>query len=154
MNIEEFLKSTRIIVDDCCLYDWKIKITDTKRRLGSCNYTKKELNFSKNLILNNSREEIRDTVLHECAHAIAGHGAWHWYKWKICALKIWLQNPQTCNTTANQAEWKYKMQCAGCGEIYHFYKKVSKLNKACYNCCKKHFGWKYHEKFKLIPLNF
>ena len=38
--------------------------------------------------LEGSEEQIRDTVLHEIAHAIAGHGAGHGPLWKATARRI------------------------------------------------------------------
>jgi len=73
------------------LESWCISFDNAKRRAGVCKMSSKEISFSVSHIENNSIEIIRDTILHEFAHAIAfemyGH-AGHGQPWKNIAQKI------------------------------------------------------------------
>ena len=78
---------------------WQFQWDHAKLRLGSCNYTYKTITLSKWYMLGLSKKEIKDTILHEIAHALVGpcnefkengrravapHGA----EWKAMAKKI------------------------------------------------------------------
>lgn len=78
---------------------WQFQWDHAKLRLGSCNYTYKTITLSKWYMLGLSKAEIKDTILHEIAHALVGpcnefkpngrravspHGA----EWKAMAEKI------------------------------------------------------------------
>jgi len=68
------------------LAKWQVSFDNAKRRAGVCRVSTKEISLSKHHISNNSIDVIKDTILHEFAHAIAyeiysesGHGI-HWKK--------------------------------------------------------------------------
>lgn len=68
---------------------WKAKInTRASRRLGCCSYQKKTLDISGWHVDNGTEEAIRDTMLHEIAHAIAGHTAGHGVEWQNVCRRI------------------------------------------------------------------
>ena len=73
------------------LDSWSISFDNAKRRAGVCKMSQKEISFSVSHIENNSIEIIKDTILHEFAHAIAyelyGHTG-HGQPWKKIARKI------------------------------------------------------------------
>ncbi len=73
------------------LAEWQVVFDNSKRRAGLCKMTEKRVSFSRNHIETNSLGVLRDTILHEFAHAIAyvehrdiGHGV----LWKSVAKKI------------------------------------------------------------------
>jgi len=73
------------------LSHWRVTLDNAKRRAGICRLSCKEISISRNHILNNDELMLRDTVLHEFAHAIAyelygetGHGK----QWKQVAVRI------------------------------------------------------------------
>lgn len=77
-----------------CLRDhgltgWTFAWDHAKRRLGSCRYQDKRITLSRHFVAHNRHrhDQIRDTILHEAAHALAwthhgekGHGP-HWRAW-------------------------------------------------------------------------
>ena len=73
------------------LESWNISFDNAKRRAGMCKMSTKEISLSVSHIENNDIDVIKDTILHEFAHAIAfelfsdtGHG----HQWKMIARKI------------------------------------------------------------------
>jgi len=68
---------------------WTVKITNTKRVLGSCNSSKKILSLSKHHIKHSTDTEIEDTIKHEIAHALANNlyaeNVGHDKRWKAVA---------------------------------------------------------------------
>jgi hypothetical protein len=56
---------------------WRFRFDHARRRFGCCHYGPKVIALSRPLTLLNSEPEVRDTVLHEIAHALCpgdGHG--------------------------------------------------------------------------------
>jgi predicted SprT family Zn-dependent metalloprotease len=70
---------------------WTVNYDSAKRRAGICRLAEKQISISKNHALNNDESVVKDTILHEFAHAIAyeiyketGHGK----RWKEVARLI------------------------------------------------------------------
>jgi predicted SprT family Zn-dependent metalloprotease len=57
-------------LDKWGLYDWRVGIISTKRRLGSCDINNRCINISSNHIKYSDDDAIIDTILHEIAHAL------------------------------------------------------------------------------------
>ena len=67
---------------------WKFRLDSAKRRAGACNHTTKTITLSAYLAAHYSFERMHQTMLHEVAHALAGHRAGHSTKWKAVASSI------------------------------------------------------------------
>ena len=70
------------------LNDWKFGFDLSKSRAGVCNYGPKVITLSVTFCLKATEEQIRDVILHEIAHALAGFKAAHGPKWKKIATSI------------------------------------------------------------------
>ena len=70
--------------------DWTFGVNHRKTALGLCNYTKKKI-FLSSYFLRTAKcnqTSIRNTILHEIAHALAGHKHHHDAYWKKIAIQI------------------------------------------------------------------
>jgi len=54
------------------LVGWTFKFDHARRRFGCCNFTRRTISLSRPLTFLNDDAEVRDTILHEIAHALAG----------------------------------------------------------------------------------
>jgi predicted SprT family Zn-dependent metalloprotease len=72
------------------LHDWTFKWDRAVTRYGCCHHTRKKITLSRYYVIssNISFEEIRNVILHEIAHALAGYAAGHGDEWKKAALAI------------------------------------------------------------------
>ncbi len=70
------------------LNDWIFHFDHGTRRAGCCNYRDKRISIACNLARNASDEEIRDTLLHEIAHALVGKNYNHDAVWRTKAKEI------------------------------------------------------------------
>ena len=50
---------------------WKFEFDRSKVRFGKCSYGSKTISLSRHLVELNADVEVRDTILHEIAHALA-----------------------------------------------------------------------------------
>tara|TARA_R110000824_G_scaffold342892_2_gene529368 strand:- start:129 stop:605 length:477 start_codon:yes stop_codon:yes gene_type:complete len=73
---------------------WTFAVSRGKNILGSCAYRTKTIKISKYLIQLGTDEEVRETVLHEVGHALAGGKAGHGHLWRLKCRQIGLTNPK------------------------------------------------------------
>ena len=69
------------------LSDWTFRFDHARRRFGSCRCRSKVITLSRPLTFLNEEAQVRDTILHEIAHALTsgdGHGA----RWKAKCREI------------------------------------------------------------------
>lgn len=71
----------RMHLDD----SWSFGFDNAKRRAGQCDYRAKRITVSRYLAARFDDDEIHQVLLHEVAHALAGHKAAHGAKWKRVA---------------------------------------------------------------------
>lgn len=67
---------------------WTFEFDHAKRRAGLCDYRQKRITVSRYLAARFEDDEIHQTLLHEVAHAVAGHAAAHGPEWKRVARDL------------------------------------------------------------------
>ena len=78
----------RRLMDEHGLTGWTFAFVEAKKSLGNCHFQHRVIRISRTHALEGSEEQIRDTMLHEIAHAIAGYEAGHGPLWKVTARRI------------------------------------------------------------------
>lgn len=120
MKLDDFkeLVSTPIfdelIVEYEFLKRWVIEYDNAKKRAGMCQLKGKKISVSRHHITQNGVEMVKDTLLHEFAHAIAfelyketGHGI----IWQKIALTIGAKPKATGRFNLPDAPWALVHQC-------------------------------------------
>ena len=87
-RLNEVTGMARRLMEEHGLKDWTLAFVEARRRLGDCRFQDRVIRISRAHALEGSEEQIRDTVLHEIAHAIAGPEAGHGPLWKAAARRI------------------------------------------------------------------
>src|SRR4051812_18501566 len=94
MNLHE----ARILATDLMrqhgLTGWTFHFDGARRRFGSCQPARKRITLSRALTLLNNLDQIRDTILHEIAHALTP-GDNHGDKWRAKCVEIGAR-PERC----------------------------------------------------------
>ncbi len=67
---------------------WRFSFDRAKRRAGSCKFSKKEITIAKAYAEQQERMEIKNTILHEIAHALVGSQHGHSQIWRKKAKEI------------------------------------------------------------------
>jgi predicted SprT family Zn-dependent metalloprotease len=88
MNLGDALALGRRLLDEHGLQDWSLVLDRAKRRAGVCRPGRKEIGLSGPLTALHSEAEVRDTILHEVAHALVGPRHGHDAVWRATALRI------------------------------------------------------------------
>jgi len=115
------LRATQLALDLITQHlpsEWKFAWNKRKSALGVCNYTRKTIFLSEYFVARISDEEVKDTILHEIAHALAwieyGHKG-HGWQWKRVCVRIGAK-PVRCHTgTVDNPNYRYKIKCE-CGQ--------------------------------------
>ncbi len=87
-RLKEVADRARRLMDEHGLTDWTFAFLESGRRLGDCRYRDRVIRVGRAHALEGNDAQIRDTVLHEIAHALAGPGAGHGPVWKAIARRI------------------------------------------------------------------
>src|SRR5919202_2449234 len=73
---------------------WTFAFDTAKRRAGACDYTRRRITVSRYLAAKTDEDEVRQTLLHEIAHALAGHAAAHGPSWRTTAQRLGYTGPR------------------------------------------------------------
>ena len=120
------------------LTDWTFELDRAKRRAGCCKHGCKTLTLSYHYITRNldKPDDIRDTILHEIAHALAGHDAGHGDAWKAICVRIGA-SPQRCydSTVIDMPKGQLVATCQGCSKTFRRHRRVrSGTYRYCLTC--------------------
>ena len=95
------------------LAGWSLQLDDASCRAGSCNAALRSIGLSRLYCLRATAEEIRETVLHEIAHALVGPEHGHDRLWKAAARAIGCTGNR-CHSL-DFAPSRYLVSCSRCG---------------------------------------
>lgn len=117
------------------------KINSRKKAYGVCkegrnSYTGEvvytEIGVSKYFVEKANKQQMLQTLVHECLHSAVGGTCGHKGEWKIAAQKLnrlygfdiertnSYQDEQGNNILANEQVAKYQLQCPKCGKIFYY----------------------------------
>ena len=134
MNIDEAKQLANELLKQHNLYEYTIEYTQSKSILGACNDTKKTIKLSVPYILLNTKETVKNIILHEIAHAIAGNENNHNWKWQKVAKQIGSTGSRLASQETISPTRQYEYTCPICQQKIYRYRKFTKL--ACGKCCR------------------
>lgn len=108
---------------------WRVEWDNAKRRAGLCSFRRTVISLSRPVTAIHTVEKVRDTILHEIAHALVGSRHGHDRTWKLKAIEIGAKPERCYNAAEGQVPGNYKSTCPNCGTNREAYKKP----------CGKHF---------------
>lgn len=135
---------------------YRFEFDRASSRFGCCNYAKKRITLSLSICkenLDKIETEIKNTILHEIAHAFSvdvygrregrGHGA----NWQHIARQIGNSGDRCYKSSdVTPASSKYSLVCDSCGKSVPKHRVPTK-KYACSNCCTEHNNGKFSEKY-------
>lgn len=121
------------------LSTWVFKFDRAKARCGYCNFATKTISLSKYYVSNPdvTQESLKNTILHEVAHALAGWQAGHGLQWQQVCKSIGLNNPtRLCDfPTAAQPKWLITCKCNPRGTYrYRLTTRIKTHQQKCHKC--------------------
>lgn len=112
---------------------WTFGWDNAQRFFGRCYFKTKHISLSKPLTELNKEADIKDVILHEIAHGIAGWEAGHSYDWKRVANNLGCSANRCAGTHVALPKGKWLACCKGCGQ---FFRRVRppKVTHWCTKC--------------------
>jgi SprT protein len=110
---------------------WSFKFDRSKVSFGKCHYAKKQISLSQHLVELNDENEVRDTILHEIAHALAPRGAGHGPVWKSVAESIGCNGHRCFGSEVIRPAPKFKGTCPTCKLVIFRHRR---MELACAKC--------------------
>lgn len=125
---------------------WGFRWDKARRRYGLCSYRHRFISLSAPLTKLSPEEQVRDTILHEIAHVLAGPVARHGRLWKVTAASIGAR-PEPCvdaralGIELPKGKWTVKCACRTFTRI-----QGPKLGKR-YSCahCHNYVVWSHED---------
>ena len=99
-----------------CLEYWAVRFGNARVDLGSCDHRTQTITISRHHIKQHSPEQVRDTILHEIAHAMCRPGEGHGENWKAICRAIGARPERCSDYKPLQPPWK--ATCVVCGATY------------------------------------
>jgi predicted SprT family Zn-dependent metalloprotease len=116
------------------LIDWSFGLNRNKRRLGACKEYLKRIELSEHYVKRNEIAHVRDTILHEIAHALVGAEHGHDAVWKNMCLRLGC-SPKACENEVDMPVGDWRAQCQGCRQNFNRHRKpVSLRGMYCLAC--------------------
>ncbi|MDB9869606.1 SprT-like domain-containing protein [Alphaproteobacteria bacterium] len=129
-SFKDFLSLARIEMDKNGLLGWGLELDFAKVRAGACHFGERKISFSRHFLKNSDKKDIKDTVLHEIAHALVGPKHGHDNVWKNKARELGC-SAQRCHSL-EFSDYKWIRFCSnGCWEQKIHRKKSNLICKKC-----------------------
>jgi predicted SprT family Zn-dependent metalloprotease len=114
---------------------WGFEFDTARRRFGACHYVGRKITLSRTLVSLNDEKQVRQTILHEIAHALAGAGAGHGPTWRAIAIKIGDYGERCYDDSVATLAKRFLGTCPTCKRQVTRDVRLGKL--ACGKCCAK-----------------
>lgn len=102
------LTLARSLMAEHGLTGWTVSIDRAKVRGGCCHYSTRKITLGAAYLTKATASQVRNTILHEIAHALAGFHAGHGPEWRKVARSIGC-DAQTCHNVKSlrdDAPWR------------------------------------------------
>jgi len=150
METQEASDLAHSLMNEHGLTSWTFAFDNAVSRFGQCNGGIRQITLSKKLTELNDEKHVRDTILHEVAHALVGARVGHSRRWRAKAKAIGCNGERCYTSEIVTPKRKYKGTCPACSRevTRHIRSKV-----ACSVCCREknqcQFDYKYVFIWKL-----
>lgn len=126
------------------LTTWSFELDSAKVRFGVCTRQTQTISISRALAKLNTEEVVRDTILHEIAHALVPSGVGHGVIWRTTAISIGCNGQRTYDNTIVAPTAKYIGICPNCARLIERFRR-SRI--ACGVCCKRYNGGGFTKEY-------
>jgi predicted SprT family Zn-dependent metalloprotease len=140
----------RRLMNEHGLADWEFGLNTNVRRAGVCFYPRGgepgRIELSAHLVERNGDDEVRDTILHEIAHALVGPRHGHGRVWRAKCRAIGAR-PEACyGEDIDMPPGKWRAECPGCRQTFHRHRRPKPATGwFCQSCGQDRGPLRWHE---------
>lgn len=141
MNRSDAAALARTLMNEHGLTNWTFQYDRSKRRFGVCRHSSRTIGLSAVLVELNDEERVRNTILHEIAHAVVGASHGHDRVWRAKAIEIGCDGKRCYDADAvKEPPAPWRGTCPGCGQEVQRHRLTEKAKGgACARCCRGKF---------------
>lgn len=132
MRIADARRMARALMDQHGLTGWTLVLDNAKTRAGVCRPGRREIGLSRVLTELHTEDEVRDTVLHEIAHALVGAEHGHDAVWRAKAVAIGCSGMRCVPETAARVEGPWEGTCPA-GHVVTRHRRPRRV-QSCRRC--------------------
>ena len=120
---------------------WRFRFETATARAGICRYTARTIALSVSYVLRAPWDDIRDTLLHEIAHAIVGPGHAHDAVWQAAARRIGC-TAKRCSTLTHSVK-RWIGECPSCRDWWFRQRLTAKVRqRSICPRCRSRIAWR------------
>lgn len=140
------------------LTQWRLEFDRAKRRAGICRYDRRTIGLSGPLTRIHSETEVRDTLLHEIAHALAGPRAGHGPRWQAIARRIGCSGERCVSPESPRVPGAWVGTCPA-GHTSELHRRPERV-RSCSTCTPGRFSpehileWTHHGRPAVMHPNY
>ncbi|MBE6482740.1 MAG: SprT family zinc-dependent metalloprotease [Actinomyces ruminicola] len=111
MNLPDVLALARVLMEEHGLADWSVSLDRARRRAGQTDHSRRRITLSRHLMALYDEAEVRETVLHEIAHARVGSTHRHDAVWRTEARRIGASGHRLVSSRAPRVAGRWVGTC-------------------------------------------
>lgn len=139
------------------LTGWTFGFDNARRRAGLCGYGARRITVSRTLMALYSHEQVRETILHEVAHALAGAEHGHDAAWRAVAERIGSTGARLVAEDAPRAPAPWVGRCPAGHTVGRYRRPTAPLS--CRRCAprfsREHLlTWTYRGRQVRMPTSY
>ncbi|KRE61560.1 SprT-like domain-containing protein [Nostocoides sp. Soil756] len=157
MEVQHALAMGRRLVAEHGLDGWSVVADRAKTRAGVCRFGTRQIGISAPLTRLHSEDEVRDTLLHEIAHALVGPQHGHDAVWRAAAVRIGCSGERCVSPDAPRVPGDWVGRCpAGHERTRH--RSPTRL-MSCGRCSRRFdpqhlFSWTFRGRPASMPASY
>jgi len=150
MELEAAAALARRYLEEHELRDWSFEFDRARSRFGLCSHHRRTISLSRHLTRLNDEPHVRDTILHEIAHAKAGYRAAHGPKWREIARSIGCR-PKACydHRAVKVPPRPWLATCPNCADTIARHRRFDRT-VACAKCCRRYADNRFDKRFVFV----
>ena len=147
MDIDEARRLATDLMQHHQLTGWRLVFDRARTRAGVCRYDRREIGLSRVLTALHPPDLVRETILHEIAHALTGPGHAHDAVWRATARGIGGDGRRCVSASAPRPPAPWVGQCARGHEVTRHRRPARPTS--CLRCSRTFdpahlITWKFH----------
>jgi predicted SprT family Zn-dependent metalloprotease len=152
MNRSDAARLARALMNEHGLGHWSFQFDNAKRRFGVCRHSTRQIGLSAALVGLNDEDRVRNTILHEIAHALVGPEHGHDRVWRAKAIELGCDGKRCYESTAVEAPpapWTGHCPTPECDFTVGRHRLTEAAKRgACPKCCRGRFNPDYRLVWK------
>ena len=117
VNLPDVLDLARSLMEEAGVGNWELTLDRARRRAGQTDHTRRRLTLSRHLMSLYDQAQVRETILHEIAHARVGPRHGHDAVWAAEAIRLGATGRRRIDAQAPRLPGRWVGRCPAGHEV-------------------------------------